>query len=119
MGLYCVVSILKGVWPSRFLVIRRRLKVNRPVHVCNILNNSFQGRKIILLYKINYNQCTSSLFSQELSKETHDWYCWKCHKSGEVILCDHCPRVFHRKCAQGGTASNNKWKCPSCQVRAI
>lgn len=53
---------------------------------------------------------------KKLSSNTHDWYCWECHKAGEVIACEYCPRVFHRKCAHSGTVANGKWKCPSCQV---
>lgn len=53
---------------------------------------------------------------KKLASNTHDWYCWDCHKAGEVIACDHCPRVFHKKCAHSGTVANGKWKCPSCQV---
>lgn len=53
---------------------------------------------------------------KKLSANTHDWYCWECHKAGEVIACEYCPRVFHKKCAHSGTVINGKWKCPSCQV---
>lgn len=53
---------------------------------------------------------------KKLSANTHDWYCWECHKAGEVIACEFCPRVFHKKCAHSGTVINGKWKCPSCQV---
>ena len=50
---------------------------------------------------------------KKLSSNTHDWYCWECHKAGEVIACEYCPRVFHRKCAHSGTVANGKWKCPA------
>lgn len=56
---------------------------------------------------------------KKLASNTHDWYCWECHKAGEVIACDHCPRVFHKKCAHSGTVANGKWKCPSCQPQKL
>lgn len=56
---------------------------------------------------------------KKLSSNTHDWYCWECHKAGEVIACEYCPRVFHRKCAHSGTVANGKWKCPSCQPQKL
>ncbi|CAB4006058.1 Zinc finger MYND domain-containing 11, partial [Paramuricea clavata] len=47
----------------------------------------------------------------------HDWYCFDCQESGEVILCEFCPRVFHRKCAKAHYISQEEhWKCPSCKV---
>ncbi|XP_068755402.1 zinc finger MYND domain-containing protein 11-like [Montipora capricornis] len=56
---------------------------------------------------------------KKLTSNTHDWYCWGCHRAGEVIACDYCPRVFHKKCAHSGTVSNGKWKCPSCQPQKL
>lgn len=49
--------------------------------------------------------------------ESHDWYCFDCQESGEVVLCDFCCRVFHRKCAKAHYISeDDNWKCPSCKV---
>lgn len=52
-----------------------------------------------------------------LKKEGHDWYCFNCHKGGEVVQCQWCPRVYHYDCLP----SNRKPKrnvlfCPCCHV---
>jgi len=44
----------------------------------------------------------------------NDCYCWICHKEGEVICCDACPRVFHLKCIQLELAPTEDWVCPEC-----
>lgn len=65
-----------------------------------------------------HSQCLI-LFQEMGDKDSgHDWYCFDCQESGEVILCEFCPRVFHRKCAKAHYISHSeKWKCPSCKVR--
>ena len=44
----------------------------------------------------------------------NDCYCWICHKEGEVICCETCPRVFHLKCIQLENAPTEEWVCPEC-----
>jgi len=43
-----------------------------------------------------------------------DGYCWTCHKEGDVICCETCPRVFHLKCIQLETSPAEDWVCPEC-----
>ena len=45
---------------------------------------------------------------------TNDCYCWICHKEGDVICCETCPRVFHLKCIPLETAPTEDWVCPEC-----
>ena len=44
----------------------------------------------------------------------NDCYCWICHKEGDVICYETCPRVFHLKCIQMDTAPTDEWVCPEC-----
>ena len=44
----------------------------------------------------------------------NDCYCWICHKEGEVICCETCPRVFHLKCIQLENSPTEDWVCPEC-----
>ena len=44
----------------------------------------------------------------------NDAYCWICHKEGEVICCETCPRVFHLKCIQLEASPAEDWVCPEC-----
>lgn len=43
-----------------------------------------------------------------------DGYCWLCHKEGEFICCEGCPRVFHHKCLQLDASPADDWMCPEC-----
>jgi len=45
---------------------------------------------------------------------TSDGYCWICHKEGDVICCETCPRVFHVKCIQLEASPAEDWVCPEC-----
>lgn len=39
-------------------------------------------------------------FSTHCPRGKHDWYCFQCHKPGEVLKCTDCFRVYHVDCAQ-------------------
>ncbi|CAG0888318.1 unnamed protein product [Darwinula stevensoni] len=49
-------------------------------------------------------------------KDDHDWYCFKCHKPGSVLLCSQCQRVYHPGCLQEKPKASNasQFKCPVC-----
>ena len=47
-------------------------------------------------------------------ENNNDCYCWICHKEGEVICCETCPRVFHLRCIQLDAAPTEDWVCPEC-----
>jgi len=52
-------------------------------------------------------------------KGSHDWYCYECHKPGEVMLCTECHRVCHPKCAPED-AKGSKFVCYVCkEVEAV
>ncbi|TGZ74908.1 hypothetical protein CRM22_000682 [Opisthorchis felineus] len=38
-------------------------------------------------------------FSRPCSRSKHDWYCFQCHRPGEVLKCSDCFRVYHVDCA--------------------
>ncbi|KAL3313072.1 Conserved oligomeric Golgi complex subunit 2, partial [Cichlidogyrus casuarinus] len=38
-------------------------------------------------------------FSLPCERGKHDWYCFKCHKAGEMRRCSECFRVYHTECA--------------------
>ncbi|KAK6167767.1 hypothetical protein SNE40_021721 [Patella caerulea] len=46
----------------------------------------------------------------------NDYFCWMCHKDGELVGCELCPRVFHTKCL--GIIDNDlpkDWVCTECE----
>ncbi|XP_022090832.1 zinc finger MYND domain-containing protein 11-like isoform X2 [Acanthaster planci] len=55
---------------------------------------------------------------EDESKESHDWYCCKCHGPGEVLCCGSCYRVYHPDCVPEGVDLGNlgsSWTCPVCR----
>ncbi|XP_076950112.1 increased DNA methylation 1-like [Bidens hawaiensis] len=41
--------------------------------------------------------------------------CRVCKKGGDLLLCDTCPRSFHRECAREPSIRRGKWQCKYCQ----
>ncbi|KAJ1446626.1 hypothetical protein M885DRAFT_236683 [Pelagophyceae sp. CCMP2097] len=59
-------------------------------------------------------------YRQRLDKEDyiedadHEQICAICFDGGELVLCDACPRVFHRACAKLIHVPAGEWICPRC-----
>ncbi|GIY48939.1 zinc finger MYND domain-containing protein 11 [Caerostris darwini] len=47
-------------------------------------------------------------------RDDHDWYCFVCHRGGEVVLCSTCHRVYHQHCLKVKNLPE-KFVCPSCE----
>ncbi|ESP01788.1 hypothetical protein LOTGIDRAFT_225154 [Lottia gigantea] len=45
----------------------------------------------------------------------HDWYCFECHKSGEILECEECWRVFHTDCVDSET-DDSSFVCYICKI---
>lgn len=73
-------------------------------------------------------------FSRPCPRGKHDWYCFQCHKPGEVLKCTDCFRVYHLDCAQEASKSSSPsgkslrsptlhdgfaddFSCPVCESR--
>ncbi|CAK9157701.1 unnamed protein product [Ilex paraguariensis] len=48
------------------------------------------------------------------SKESDD-LCIICADGGKLVLCDGCPRAFHKECASLSSIPRGKWFCKYCQ----
>ena len=74
-------------------------------------------KKTLMLY-LMWQVLGSSIdilyFEISLQESQNDCYCWICHKEGDVICCETCPRVFHLKCIQLENAPTEDWVCPEC-----
>ena len=46
----------------------------------------------------------------------NDFYCWVCHREGQVLCCELCPRVYHAKCLRLTSEPEGDWFCPECEV---
>ncbi|XP_076861294.1 PHD finger protein 21Aa isoform X2 [Brachyhypopomus gauderio] len=49
--------------------------------------------------------------------DTHDDFCVVCRRSGQLLMCDTCSRVYHLDCLAPAlrTVPRGMWICPSCQ----
>ncbi|XP_034445582.1 protein kinase C-binding protein 1-like isoform X2 [Hippoglossus hippoglossus] len=45
----------------------------------------------------------------------NDFYCWLCHREGQVLCCELCPRVYHAKCLKLPAEPDGDWFCPECE----
>lgn len=52
----------------------------------------------------------------EESDHDHDDACYACGGGGEVLLCDHCERVYHLRCLSPPLEKvpEGEWLCPVC-----
>ena len=55
---------------------------------------------------------------EEEEEEDHELLCRFCKDSGEMLLCDFCPAVYHMQCLNPplGAVPEGDWKCPACVV---
>uniref|UniRef100_A0A8C6A563 Protein kinase C-binding protein 1 n=1 Tax=Marmota marmota marmota TaxID=9994 RepID=A0A8C6A563_MARMA len=49
----------------------------------------------------------------------NDFYCWVCHREGQVLCCELCPRVYHTKCLRLTLEPEGDWFCPECEKIAV
>uniref|UniRef100_A0A8C9VG06 Zinc finger MYND-type containing 8 n=1 Tax=Scleropages formosus TaxID=113540 RepID=A0A8C9VG06_SCLFO len=45
----------------------------------------------------------------------NDFYCWVCHREGQVLCCELCPRVYHARCLRLAAEPEGDWFCPECE----
>eukprot|EP00045_Choanoeca_perplexa_P001164 m.18211 g.18211 ORF g.18211 m.18211 type:complete len:253 (+) comp10772_c0_seq1:75-833(+) len=53
-----------------------------------------------------------------VGKRDHDDYCAVCKDTGQLLMCDTCPRVYHLECAQPPLQAipSGFWTCSGCAV---
>ncbi|XP_066510125.1 PHD finger protein 21A-like isoform X1 [Hoplias malabaricus] len=59
--------------------------------------------------------------SSERDGDIHDDFCVVCRRSGQLLLCDTCSRVYHLDCLEPPlrTVPRGMWICPSCQSQIL
>ncbi|XP_073066699.1 uncharacterized protein [Primulina eburnea] len=57
----------------------------------------------------------SLLKGRKLSANDNDDLCIICADGGKLVLCDGCPRAFHKECASLLSIPRGKWFCTYCQ----
>ncbi|XP_076330060.1 zinc finger MYND domain-containing protein 11-like [Tachypleus tridentatus] len=64
--------------------------------------------------KVGVEQYGYKLPYSPVERDGHDWYCFECHCSGEVLLCSACHRVFHIVCIKEDVTDN--FVCCVCRA---
>ncbi|KAL3628427.1 hypothetical protein CASFOL_027473 [Castilleja foliolosa] len=57
----------------------------------------------------------SLLKGRKYSSSDNDDLCIICADGGKLVLCDGCPRAFHKECASLLSIPHGKWYCTYCQ----
>ncbi|KAL8526184.1 hypothetical protein ACS0TY_015416 [Phlomoides rotata] len=57
----------------------------------------------------------SLLKGRKCSSNDNDDLCIICADGGKLVLCDGCPRAFHKECASLLSIPRGKWYCTYCQ----
>ncbi|CAM8966293.1 unnamed protein product [Rhodiola kirilowii] len=61
---------------------------------------------------------TSLASGQTITTDCSDDMCTVCGDSGNLKLCDECPRAFHTGCLESPCVSEGEWHCPYCKDKA-
>ncbi|XP_068086019.1 zinc finger MYND domain-containing protein 11 isoform X2 [Anabrus simplex] len=71
--------------------------------------------------KIGVEQEGYRLPTDTVVKDHHDWYCFECHRGGDVISCTSCHRVYHLACITKEELPEDdvkkKYVCNVCKMR--
>ncbi|XP_072527336.1 PHD finger protein 21Aa isoform X2 [Salminus brasiliensis] len=59
--------------------------------------------------------------NSERDGDIHDDFCVVCRRSGQLLMCDTCSRVYHLDCLEPPlrTVPRGMWICPSCQSQIL
>ncbi|KAK7245037.1 hypothetical protein RIF29_39867 [Crotalaria pallida] len=52
---------------------------------------------------------------RKYSAKDNDNLCLVCHDGGNLLLCDGCPRAFHKECASLSNIPHGDWYCQFCE----
>ncbi|CAI2360571.1 unnamed protein product [Moneuplotes crassus] len=68
---------------------------------------------------VSSSDCSETSILEEQYIPNLKMYCHICIDGGTVILCDACPKVFHKSCLGIKKIGRNEWKCPYCTGQMI
>lgn len=66
--------------------------------------------------KVGVEQEAYMLPDGAVERDGHDWYCFECHRGGDVLLCTSCHRVYHVVCVKEDLSNEDKFVCSMCQL---
>ncbi|KAH9369442.1 hypothetical protein HPB48_000146 [Haemaphysalis longicornis] len=67
--------------------------------------------------KVGVEQEAFQLPEQPVERDGHDWYCFECHRGGDVLLCTGCHRVYHVVCVKEDLSNEDHFVCTVCHSR--
>ncbi|KAL3642636.1 hypothetical protein CASFOL_013451 [Castilleja foliolosa] len=62
-----------------------------------------------------HEYAVSLLKVRNYSSNDNGDFCVICADGGKLVLCDGCPRAFHKECASLSSIPHGKWYCTYCQ----
>ncbi|XP_035213446.1 zinc finger MYND domain-containing protein 11-like isoform X2 [Stegodyphus dumicola] len=66
--------------------------------------------------KVGIEQEAYRIPEKNVQRDGHDWYCFECHKEGEVLYCSTCHRVYHEACLKEPLGESEKLVCEVCKM---
>uniref|UniRef100_K3XV77 PHD-type domain-containing protein n=1 Tax=Setaria italica TaxID=4555 RepID=K3XV77_SETIT len=104
LGIYChccdtVVS------PSQFEAHAGRAARRKPYHNIYMSNG------------VSLHELSISLLKGQKTNRQSDDLCSICSDGGQLLLCDTCPRAFHRECVSLFANPKGTWCCRYCENR--
>ncbi|GFT83346.1 zinc finger MYND domain-containing protein 11 [Nephila pilipes] len=66
--------------------------------------------------KAGVEQDSYRIPEKDAVRDGHDWYCFTCHKEGEVFCCSTCHRVYHEDCLKEPPTKSEKFVCDVCKM---
>ncbi|XBI05639.1 hypothetical protein VPH35_133785 [Triticum aestivum] len=104
-GIYCYCCNTV-VSPSQFEGHAGRAARRKPYHNIYISNG------------VSLHELSVSLSKgRKPSEKQNDDLCTICSDGGELLLCDSCPRAFHRECVGLSSVPKGAWCCRYCENR--
>ncbi|KAK4392135.1 Chromodomain-helicase-DNA-binding protein 4 [Sesamum angolense] len=80
---------------------------------------AFHRKPYMYIYTSNgvslHEFTVSVLKGGKRSIKESDGRCIVCARGGDLVLCDACPRAFHKECASLSSVRCNKWYCTYCE----
>nr|XP_019951770.1 PREDICTED: protein kinase C-binding protein 1 isoform X4 [Paralichthys olivaceus] len=91
-------------------VVPQKRKVSSPTHSSNGHSPSDTSPS-----PVKKKKKPGAISSNKDQDGRNDFYCWLCHREGQVLCCELCPRVYHAKCLKLPAEPEGDWFCPECE----
>ncbi|KAL3242784.1 hypothetical protein MRX96_020950 [Rhipicephalus microplus] len=94
--------------------IRQQKQVSNLDRVANYMRRKHQLSEADTERQLGFAVRDGLVVSKKKERDGHDWYCFECHRGGEVLLCSTCHRVYHVVCVKEDLSNEDKFVCTVC-----